>query len=473
MDPIDENSRENSNFEDGDIHAFLSRSVYCPGDMLYGSIHLPPVSNDDDKCYESIRVYVAGYVCVSCSKWHPMSRADLCNYYGDRHPSLSDLDDNEGKIGAMFYSKHNNDAVACIFASNALELVDNGHENRGDDYFCSIENTSEKYGDCCTFQCRLPSDLPLSCKLRSCSYSYVCGVVAKTSSGRQLQFYMSFRIISSLKRIDDSNGIRELDDYEYVENDNVHNATKVAKLLLFNRGDLPIPISIDTFEQLRYSSTIKSSHEAIDADATMFMRITTSSGCPVCVVRILGENARVITPGSRIYLNVDFCANAIVQDEEDAHDVKEPVACRRLSACLFVQEKAMYGNIQRVANTSIYDTQVKLIHEDMLSLSLSFLVPLDCPLTMKTDLVEISMQLKLEFTVDKIGDAEGMESPTCRYENLQMDIPYQVIYQTPDKDATESDVMPWGMKYDLTVLSARLKESHGEHAHKLKSSICS
>ena len=92
---------------------------------------------------------------------------------------------------------------------------------------------------------------------------------------------------------------------------------------------------------------------------------------------------------------------------------------------------------------------------------------------MKTDLVDISMQLKLEFTVDKIGDAEGMESPTCRYENLQMDIPYQVIYQTPDKDATESDVMPWGTKYDLTVLSARLKESHGEHAHKLKSSICS
>eukprot|EP00814_Leptocylindrus_danicus_P013138 CAMPEP_0116004534 /NCGR_PEP_ID=MMETSP0321-20121206/652_1 /TAXON_ID=163516 /ORGANISM="Leptocylindrus danicus var. danicus, Strain B650" /LENGTH=153 /DNA_ID=CAMNT_0003472839 /DNA_START=889 /DNA_END=1350 /DNA_ORIENTATION=+ len=141
------------------------------------------------------------------------------------------------------------------------------------------------------------------------------------------------------------------------------------------------------------------------------------------------------------------------------HDECTFVACRRVCACFFVEEKACNDGHLEIVKTYVHNAQYKLVDDGTISLELSLLLPKSSPCTVRTDLIEINTKLKVELTVDKVHDNH---KNGLKFEVLQMEIPFTVVHAIElNEENASCKVNNWDgreLQYDLSVLSARLKE---------------
>ena len=425
------------------IQAFLSRGVYMTGQTIYGSIRLSPKVQS----FQSVKVFMVGTVRVSCSRWHPMTLDELTKFYGECHPMLSEfLKDNDlnvinvrnsaiPKAGAF-----SNDATACFFATNVVDILKRKYECYQDtDGESESVKSGTNYDNCCTFEVELPWDLPHSMNGRSCSYSYACYIYASINSNEKIQCRIPITILSSFSR-----SIDNVDKLGEVPNISCSSGRiKVGQIMPSRKWGLPLHITDEVFMQRTSVYALSSSYEDINSNATLFMRIANSRGTSICILKVFSEETKTIALGSRLYLKFDF---------SDAS-----ISCRRICVCLLSEEIAYFENSEVIAKSVVYDPQVHSIHKELNSIGLSLLLPSDCECTMKTDLLEISLKLKLELVVD-ISDYDKKG----KFETLNMEVPFKAVHSFPDREATDdAGDQREERNCDLICLTKRIKECVG------------
>jgi hypothetical protein len=143
------------------------------------------------------------------------------------------------------------------------------------------------------------------------------------------------------------------------------------------------------------------------------LRIADPSGEPCCILTALG--CQVVNPGGHLLLQFDF--------------PPAWVPCHQVSVCLQGEEVALYedGSTNRT-RAFLLDTAHEMVesgHTERISLNLH--VPLDCPCTIRTDLVKITAQCRIDISV---GNGA--------YTNLQFHLPCTVAH-APMADETNEN----------------------------------
>lgn len=145
------------------------------------------------------------------------------------------------------------------------------------------------------------------------------------------------------------------------------------------------------------------------------LRIADPTGQPCCILTALGS--QVMNPGGHLLLQFDFPSSW--------------VPCHQVSVCLQGEEVALYedGSTNRT-RAFLLDTAHELVESGYTErVSLNLYVPLDCPCTIRTDLVKITVQCRIDISV---GNGS--------YTNLQFHLPCTVAHSpTDDETTTENE----------------------------------
>jgi hypothetical protein len=151
------------------------------------------------------------------------------------------------------------------------------------------------------------------------------------------------------------------------------------------------------------------------------LRIADPSGHPCCILTALG--CQVVNPGGHVLLQFDFPSSS---------SSSSWIACHQVSVCLQGEEVALYedGSTNRT-RAFLLDTAHELVESGYTErVSLNLHVPLDCPCTVRTDLVKITCTCRIDMSV---GDNSG------GYTNLQFHLPCTVAHSPTENDEHEFD----------------------------------
>lgn len=165
------------------------------------------------------------------------------------------------------------------------------------------------------------------------------------------------------------------------------------------------------------------------------LRIADPDGDPCCIMTALG--AQVLNPGGHLLLQFDFNSAWL--------------PCYQVSACLQGEEIALYedGSTNKT-KTLLLDTAYEMVETGYTErVSLSLHLPLDCPCTLLTDIVQMTVQCRIDIAVEKSGGG---------YSNLQFRLPCKVAHSpTADEAAHQrefDDEDVHGMPLDEVVFGA-------------------
>ena len=176
----------------------------------------------------------------------------------------------------------------------------------------------------------------------------------------------------------------------------------------------------------------------------------TGSFCGLMTMIGLGGD---LVPGTRIGIRVKF---PIDENDENSNDAGI-IPCHRVCCALVGEEYAIFegsdsssthnntagadhnstkGGKKRVKTRSyVFDSTYELVEFGYTeAISMGLVIPLDCPVTVKTDLVEVTVTLKVEFTVSRPtnssqngGIQKGGEGD---FNVIRLDLPCEVVHST-------------------------------------------
>lgn len=146
------------------------------------------------------------------------------------------------------------------------------------------------------------------------------------------------------------------------------------------------------------------------------LRIADPDGEPCCILTALGSH--VMNPGGHLLLQFDFPSSW--------------VPCHQVSACLQGEEIALYedGSTNKT-KTLLLDTAYEMVEPGYTErVSLSLFLPLDCPCTVLTDLVKMSVQCRIDLACEKSDGG---------YTNLLFRLPVKVAHSPTADEANGND----------------------------------
>ena len=146
------------------------------------------------------------------------------------------------------------------------------------------------------------------------------------------------------------------------------------------------------------------------------LRIADPDGEPCCILTALGS--QVMNPGGHLLLQFDFPSSW--------------VPCHQVSACLQGEEIALYedGSTNKT-KTFLFDMAYEVVESGCTErVSLSLHLPLDCPCTVFTDLVKVTVQCRIDIAVEKSDGG---------YSNLQFHLPCRVAHSPTADETNEED----------------------------------
>mmetsp|Transcript_43196 Transcript_43196/g.91871 ORF Transcript_43196/g.91871 Transcript_43196/m.91871 type:complete len:219 (-) Transcript_43196:605-1261(-) len=150
-----------------------------------------------------------------------------------------------------------------------------------------------------------------------------------------------------------------------------------------------------------------------------------------------------LVPGTRLGIRVRF---PIYDDDEDVKGA-EIVPCHRVCCALVGEEYSISeGDVaadnpekgkKRIKTRSyMFDSAHEMVEFGYTeAVSMGLVIPLDCPVTVKTDLVEVVVSLKVEFTVSCTsvamwGSDRGMEGrDPGEFNSIRLDLPCDVVHE--------------------------------------------
>ena len=154
-----------------------------------------------------------------------------------------------------------------------------------------------------------------------------------------------------------------------------------------------------------------------------------------------------LVPGTRLGIRVRF---PIDENDECCNGTDNIIPCHRVCCALVGEEYAIFedstqttgadnqpnnkGVKKRVKTRSyVFDSKYELIESGYTEvISMGLLLPMDCPVSVKTDLVEISISLKIEFTTSDIGTEK-------KFSTIRLDLPCTVVHVNNEEESTDED----------------------------------
>jgi hypothetical protein len=415
------------------VEVFLSRPAYPLGGSLVGTVLIRPSIQQQQQqqlpqdhqpavplrsLLSSVVVYVAGF-CRIDPRWHNVS--EYTNIYGKVHPFLQLLytqrqfepelltttTTQEGGGGGA-------DETVCFWATNGVELLDLNERTEGkwevvpDD---SNSNTNSGIEEMLafTFRVDIPLDVPHSIHAATCRYYYSADVLIKTASKQRIiktPFLVWANPHSSLAKSSSSSRSKP----EHQKNRIISGRVKFATLEgMAHSIGLPCHLSATEIHRPRGQMTV-AMHTRSRSDVQT-LRVSNAAGRPVCVMTVVG--AARLTPGSRVHLHWDF--------PETISSSKDWIPCHQVSACLMGEELAVYEDGTTTRTQSfVFDTCHEWVDPGVTHrVSKTLLLSMDAPCNLYTDVMELSIQCRVEITVkENNGD----------YNNLRIELPCQVVH---------------------------------------------
>jgi hypothetical protein len=339
-----------------------------------------------------------------------------------------------------------------------------------------------------TFRIDLPEDIPPTFTAASCRYFYsvvVCAKV-KSASGRYEDILVHVPltvILTSSSVMSSPMGTLASMTVEDPTRRRSHNErVKVGSCVAMAHSvGLPCHLSATEIQHRHaglmtvrrsqhYSNAQISSTSATSAAANNIptLRVADPNGNPCCILTVIGDTMKWI-PGSRIILQLDFPnprsdrqssrrrknnKNYDEEEEQEQPNALVWIPCYQASACLTGEEVAVYedGSKKRTRLYSLDTSHEMIDPQTTHRVCLTLFLPLDCPCTVQTDLVEISVQCRVDITV---GTAATATSNAPIYTNLRLDLPCRVVqgddnggdrdgegYSTHDDEDRNVNTMP-------------------------------
>jgi len=178
-------------------------------------------------------------------------------------------------------------------------------------------------------------------------------------------------------------------------------------------------------------------------------RIQNENGVLCAWITLVGVGGAIV-PGSRLGIVVRF------PDLVDDGNAEESgiLPCHRVCCALVGEEYALCEGAEapkkRKTRSYVFDSTYEMVEFGYTnSVSMGLLLPSDCPVTIKTDLVEVTVSLKLEFTVDRIARKEmddedpcvDSANPSSRFGVIRLDLPVDVVHDDRLENEDEEDGM--------------------------------
>lgn len=177
-------------------------------------------------------------------------------------------------------------------------------------------------------------------------------------------------------------------------------------------------------------------------------RIQDRDGCYCASITLIGIGQGPLVPGTRLGLRVQL---PICEGDECSNGASI-IPCHRVCCALVGEEYAIFegssttngSSKKRVKTRSyVFDSAYDLVHFGYTeAISLGLVLPLDCPVTVKTDLVEVTVTLMVEFTVGSttIGDCdkETQSGDQGEFKVIRLNLPCEVIHGSEGLSSLEN-----------------------------------
>lgn len=170
-----------------------------------------------------------------------------------------------------------------------------------------------------------------------------------------------------------------------------------------------------------------------------------------------------LTPGTRMSIHVRFpiCHDDVICDGAGV------IPCHRVTCAVVGQEHAVFeeslsdilsiGRKRVKTRNYVFDSAYETVEFGYTeAISMGLVLPLDCPVTVKTDLVELTVLLKIEFTVSR---AIVTSSDACVYDSYQrelstirLELPCEVVHENERSSNYFSD---GNLEEDVHATSSR------------------
>jgi hypothetical protein len=150
-----------------------------------------------------------------------------------------------------------------------------------------------------------------------------------------------------------------------------------------------------------------------------------------------------IVPGTRLGIRVRFPIN----EYDEISNGAGIISCHRVCCALVGEEYAVFeGSVvstssnnpqrgkKRIKTRSyLFDSRYELVEFGFTeAISIALVLPLDCPVTVKTDLVEVTVTLKIEFTVGCMASKDRANRVQTKDHNgfnfIRVDLPCKVVH---------------------------------------------
>mmetsp|Transcript_30625 Transcript_30625/g.58057 ORF Transcript_30625/g.58057 Transcript_30625/m.58057 type:complete len:838 (+) Transcript_30625:58-2571(+) len=305
-----------------------------------------------------------------------------------------------------------------------------------------------------SFRADLPPNIPPTMSCRCVKYFYSAVLVVTTADGELLVTHCPFTVLastSSLSSTRKSNNQTSSTTMTRVHIGDLHaiahspalpayvSSTEASDATLSQLTVVPNPPACDIVSR-RTAESRTSTH-----------RIQDGAGCLVGWMTLVGLGGPLV-PGTRLGIRITF--PPIYDDDDENGDNASGgriIPCHRVCCALVGEEYAIFeGDVvvdnpqkgkKRVKTRSyVFDSAYEMVEFGYTeAVSMGLVLPLDCPGTVKTDLVEVTVMLKVEFTVGRASitgrgsDNGGAESSSStnpgEFSVIRLDLPCEVVHE--------------------------------------------
>ena len=156
-----------------------------------------------------------------------------------------------------------------------------------------------------------------------------------------------------------------------------------------------------------------------------------------------------IVPGTRLAVRVEFPIHVRDENVDPALGV---VPCHRVCVGLVGSEHAVFegssaAERKRTKTKSyVFDSSYQLVDYGYTeAVALDLLLPLNSPVSVKTDLVEVEASLKVEFTVGRNvirpgGDGDDNAGERVKgYDTINLEVPVRIVHVDPPAQTGEDE----------------------------------
>ncbi|KAL3776595.1 hypothetical protein ACHAW5_009460 [Stephanodiscus triporus] len=286
-----------------------------------------------------------------------------------------------------------------------------------------------------SFRASLPPDVPPTMSTECVKYFYSAVLVVTTAEGELLITHCQFAVLTSNSQF--------CHPYYQISSTRVHIGDLHA---IAHSVALPTYISSTeasdaTPSQLKVLSDspacdIVSRHTA--EHRTSIHRIQDGDGGYCGSMTLIGIGGPLV-PGTRLGIRVRF---PIFEDDEISNGAGV-IPCQRVCCALVGEEYAIFegsgrdslhkGKKRVKTRSYVFDSRYELVEFGYTeAISMALVLPLDCPVTVKTDLVEVTVMLKVEFTVShmalNVSDKGEQIIDQGEFKVIRVDLPCEVVH---------------------------------------------